>query len=1017
MIRKTKSKKIPRRLLTATMSCVLMISLSSCSGASNYGNIDTEAVYASSGSYTVTNGELWNELKWGASNKIQNQIENIVVNDKINQIATVMNKKYTDLSTEEKEKYGSEAEYSKLKEKYETKLKEYVVQDIYNFSNDTSDFWKSIDDLKEMDAKLLVVKYVDELYTTYKIDSIGEEKIIDLVNNAEKDNDNLLTIANKFTDIYYPMYAKELFAEEKLIEEVNEANEEDDDEEDNNLGYFTTASYISEFKDRFINKNDVNMVLIRFNSEDEFNDTLRAFGIKVYNKQYYYVDGFDTEANKERSYKEYCEYYDDLSNSDLTYIIGSDYMLEIFIQIYNYLYSGYRTPLASGVSLSATQLDDLRTEITNKILNMDAEEVKANALAALENNIDELTYTRDDIDEISTSMAKYVYETLDLEDVNFSTSTQSYNSSYYIMYKFGEAALENEKYTNDLTDDEILEIITDEANADLKNSIQDTLIDNELTESKISGYVNEEVKEVKVSIYDEATEIAYSTKSTSYSKTLGKNKNKNVLAAFKYDGKKYNLNIALDENDENSLVIPGTDTKIGLFNILERESGQTTAIDILTEKMIKDTDAYDKTNEDRDLYKQYIEAILYNFANEGYASSGYSSSIGKYNFLMLYYHSSNIDDIIDNYYRIQYASVDLLVDYSSDKIVDFMKYYTDKAYDNYFSLSGTRLVVSFDGNDDTKADDIADWKDKIVTFDGNQVTLEYVAKQLVFDIYTEISASTEDHSSKLTSLVSEYEDSARVAFDKNPIVAENKWAKYKKLGLKIATEEYSATNSSVDIDFNLKQRLYDYSNPNGEYQYFLNETTPTVYIESLTDACVSVDNDTIVETNDGYNLILVTEGSNKPSAKWEKSDYESNLLENITIKYNENYVTVADVYNSDDKLTKNQIKLYLLENITSSSSNLTPTDVQSACTTFLSPVITRFTGDETQRQIVIEYIKNNSGEIKWTTEGHAEILNKILEINQNSTDGYNYLYEDTTNTSNSYPDWWSKLSDYLKEAK
>lgn len=1017
MIRKTKSKKIPRRLLTATMAGVLMISLSSCSGASNYGNIDTDGVYAQSGSYTVTNGELWNELKWGASNKIQSQVTNVVVNEKINQISTVMNKKYTDLSAEEKEKYGSEADYGKLKEKYETKLKEYVVQDIYNFSADTSDFWESRDDLDKMDAKLLVAKYVDEIYTTYKIDSIGESKIVDLVNNAEKDNDNLLTIANEFTDIYYPLYAKELFAEEKLIEEVNDKNEEDRDDEDSNLGYFTTASYISEFKDKYINKNDVNMILIRFNSEDEFNDTLRAFGIKVYNKQYYYVNGYDSEAEKERSYKEYCEYYDDLSNSDLTEAIAADYMLEIFIQIYNYLYSGYRTPLTSGVSLSATQLDDLRTEITNKILNMDSSEVKANALASLENNKDELTYTRDDIDEISTSMAKYVYETLDLENVNFSTSTQSYNDSYYIMYKFGEAELENEKYTNDLTDDEILEIITDEANVDLKNSIQATLIDNELTDSKISGYIDEETKEVKVSIYDEATEIAYSTSSTTYSKTLGKNKNKNVLATLKYNGTKWNLNIALDENDENSLVLPGTNKKISLFDILERESGQTTAIDIITEKIIKDTDAYEKTNEDRDLYKQYIEAILFNFANEGYASSGYSSSIGKYNFLMLYYHSSNIDEIIDNYYRIQYASVDLLVDYSSDKIVDFIKYYTDKAYDNYFSLNGTRLIVSFDGNDDTKADDIEEWKDRIVSFDGKDVTLEYVAKQLVFDFYTEISASTEDHATKLTSLVNEYDDSARVAFDKNPVVAENKWAKYKKLGLKVSTEEYSATNSSVDIDFNLKQRLYDYSDPNGEYQYFLNETTPTVYIEALTDAAVSVDNDTIVETKDGYNLILVTEGANKPSAKWEKSDYESDLLENVTIKYNENYIKIADIYNSEDKLAKNQIKLFLLEHITASSSNLTPTDVQSACTTFLSPIITRFTGDETQRQIVIEYIKNNSGEIKWSKEGYDAVLSKILEINQNSTDGYNYLYEDITNTSNSYPDWWSKLSDYLKEAK
>lgn len=1017
MIRKTKSKKIPRRLLTATMSCVLMISLSSCSGAGkSYGNIDTDGIYAQSGSYTVTNGELWNELRWSASSKLSSQIENVVVNDKINQITTVMNKKYTDLSTEEKEKYGSEADFNSLKEKYSSKLKECVVQDIYNFTGD-ADFWESVENLKEIDAKVLVEKYVDGIYTTYRVDSIGEAKILDLINNAEKDNDNLLTIANKFTDIYYPMYAKELFAEEKFIEEVNKANDDDKDLEDDKLGYFTNASYISQFKDKYINKHDVNMLVIRFNTEKEYTDTLRAFGIKVYNKQYYYVDGVDPETNKERSYQDYCKYYDDLSNSDLTYAIGPDFMLEIFIQIYNYLYSGYRTPLASGVDFTATQLDDLRTEITNKILNMDGATVKANAEAALEANIDALTYTRDDIDEISTSLAKYVYETLDLEGVSYSTSTQSYNDSYYLMYKFGEAELENSDYTNDLIDDEIIDIITDEKNSDLKNELQDVLIDKELNDSKISEYIKEAVKDVEVKIYDEATEIAYSNSNSSYSKTIGKNKDKNVLATFKYNGKKWNLNIALNEKDENSLLIPGTEEKISLFNILEIENGQTTAIDIITKKIIKDTEAYEKTNEDRELYKDYIEAILYNFANEGYASSGYSSSIGKYNFLMLYYHSSNIDEIIDNYYRIQYASVELLVDYSSDKIVDFMKYYTDKAYDNYFSLNGTRLVVSFDGNDDTKADDIEEWKDTVVSFEGKDVTLEFVAKQLVYDIYNEISASNKDHSTVLSSIVSEYEDSARVAFDKNPIVSENKWAKYKKLGLKVSTAQYSATNSSVDIDFNLKQRLYDYTDENGKYQYFLNQTTPTIYIEALTEAAVSTDNDTIVETKDGYNLILVTEGSNKPSAKWDKEDYETDLLENIVMKYNENYVTIKDVYNSEDKLSANQIKLYLLENITSSSANLIPADVATACSTFLSPVITRFTGDETQRQIVLEYISNTSGAIEWSTEGYDEYLSKILVINQKAADEYKHLYNDTTGTSQSYPDWWTKLGDYLKEAK
>ena len=441
---------------------------------------------------------------------------------------------------------------------------------------------------------------------------------------------------------------------------------------------------------------------------------------------------------------------------------------------------------------------------------------------------------------------------------------------------------------------------------------------------------------------------------------------------------------------------------------------------MISNKIIKTTEAYEKTNEDRDFYNDYIEAILYNFANEGYSSNGYPSSIGKYNFLMLYFHSADIEEIIDNFYRVQYASSKLLTDYSNDKLIqNFFKKYTDKLYDNYFSLEGSRLVVYFDGNDDNEPDDIEEWKTKEVQLDNTTMTLQQAAKNLIYEVYSEINASTDSHSTKLESLVEEIDKSARVAFDKNPILAENQWAKYRKIGLRVKIEEFKASNSSTDVDFNLKQRLYEYSDPNGEYQYFKNDTTPTVYIEPLNDQCVNSDDKQIVETADGYNLILVTTGSSKPSAKWDKEEYEDDLLTNIQIKYNEKYTLIDNIYNDEDKLTTNQIKLYVFEYIASQTSNLTPSALSSACSTFLSPVLTRFTGDETQRMILLEFISNykNAGKISYTEEGYNESFDKLSEINKRSADEYIELYDDITNTSNSFPDWWENLSAYLDEVK
>ncbi len=173
-----KSKKIPRRLLTATMSCVFMISLSSCSGAGNsYGKLDQKELYAKSGTYEVTKGELWDELKWSASSKLDAQIENVILNDQIQKITQVMNNKYEDLTEKDKETYGSKESFDALKQKYSERLTDYVVQDIYNFSFSSKDYWDQVDELLESQEKVLSAKYIDEIYANYKIDKIGSSSL------------------------------------------------------------------------------------------------------------------------------------------------------------------------------------------------------------------------------------------------------------------------------------------------------------------------------------------------------------------------------------------------------------------------------------------------------------------------------------------------------------------------------------------------------------------------------------------------------------------------------------------------------------------------------------------------------------------------------------------------------------------------------------------------------------------------------------------------------------------------
>ena len=144
---KNNTKKVSRKLLTATMATVLMISLSSCSGSNN--SIKDEManqIYASCGDATITKGELWEELKWSSKDVLETQITNVVLNNYIEKITkTVNTNSFNDLSDSDKDLLGltdkEEKDFIKMKNTYETRLVDYVIQDIYSFNYKNSHYF------------------------------------------------------------------------------------------------------------------------------------------------------------------------------------------------------------------------------------------------------------------------------------------------------------------------------------------------------------------------------------------------------------------------------------------------------------------------------------------------------------------------------------------------------------------------------------------------------------------------------------------------------------------------------------------------------------------------------------------------------------------------------------------------------------------------------------------------------------------------------------------------------------
>ncbi len=1085
-----------KRALTVTMSLALTITLSACSGATNnYGSLDKDETYASVGDYSVTYGELWDELKWSAQDLLSEQINNVALNKYINNIRNVLEKSYSDLSDSDKENLGidDESDFNTLNDTYKNRLIDYVVQDVFSFTYSNSSYWDNVE-LYTDDIPTAIQKYVDGIYKTYQKDSLTDgTTYIELLTgalvdtDAEDHKDDFYKLGISLKEKFYPLLAKELLAFNALKEDVDEAFEDDEDEDDNMIGYYQNTSYVSKFKSEYTNKYDVDLVMIRFSTSTEYDNVLRAFGVKVYNKRFYFIrdnadDGYDDYlASSDRiTVSAYNTLYDDFSTSQLTkeygaYELTGEEVFELFIQIYNYQYSGYRTPLTSTVitkdtvlytdgdnnqikaDYSTIGLNNLRnvTYTITKLYASDAiTKYNANVESLKENNKSEITYYADDLkSDYSDTFRTYMYETLLLEDEQgytdmhsrYTTSTQSANSAEYMVYKFDDEKdyMEGELITDEklktyqafykpsLSNYEILSYITDDSREDLFDTILNLLMQDDITESKISSSLSDVLEDVKVSIYNEAVEIGYKVNNSDYSNTILKASNENILATIEYDDVKWNLNIGYDETDENSIKLPGYDTPFSAFDYLEKTLGISTALNLLSKKIIKETNVYKETlndEESRENYKTYIENLLVYFSNDYYSSSGYPASIGKYNFLMLYFHQADVNKILEENYLLSLATSKLLTNYSSTSLAEFFKKYTDLAYDKYFNLSATRLIVYFDRDDDDDADDVDfddldNWVNEEVTFEGETRTRAYVARRLIYDIYVEVAASSETHTTTISNLVTEINESSKAVYEENPIVTENKWAKYRYLGFKVKTDTVTATNSTTSIDFDLKQRLYDYARGHNEdntetYQYFVNDTVPSLYMEMLTADDISTNK--ILATDDGFNMIVVTSGTAKSSAKWSESDYDNTeILKDIILKYNEEYVKIDDVFNEDEKLNVNQILLYVLDEAINGDSTLSAAEISDALSAYLSPVYERFTSDATQTIVLLNFIKsatNSTGElydvVKFKNEsyvGENGVFSKIIVISQDTADSYSRFINDTTNTSNTFENWWEEL--------
>lgn len=145
-------KRNGKRLLTLSFIPVLAITLTSCS-SNNLVVPNSDTNYLTVGNYSVTNSEVWNSLKWSASSLFSEYIEEVVLQEKINEIETV-------LADANNENYNS----------YVSKLQNYIIEDVYDFEFSLEDHEQEIEDLLPSTREQNILEYADTIYVNNRVD-------------------------------------------------------------------------------------------------------------------------------------------------------------------------------------------------------------------------------------------------------------------------------------------------------------------------------------------------------------------------------------------------------------------------------------------------------------------------------------------------------------------------------------------------------------------------------------------------------------------------------------------------------------------------------------------------------------------------------------------------------------------------------------------------------------------------------------------------------------------------------
>lgn len=1066
---------------------VTTLSLVACTKKDNtpYGDL-TNDNYASIEGINITEKDLYNNLRRQSDSFINEIIEEKLLSGYLAKANELLGETNIDQSV-------TPAKKDSYEEWAQNAFDELVNQAIFS----TSDY-EAIHKLKPEERSLLIEKYADSLFTSnknVKRDDVMNE-IEAFVLTARFNEDKEL---NTFARGYYtsktirPDYIielqKRLLAKEEL-ERINDQSSKDLKKNKKDDNYIKDYQVINYYKSNEKGRTDTNVFYFHFLSTAEANAAFRNFNVKMSSTGNYYeipdirnYNEYDGLAGNVKTYvdeiiakakiksssleendekpgytkikeSEYRKYYDEFSptnaNAGLTQMNSKD-VLDTFVKMYNIV----------------NPSSELRMKDANDLNNFELEYTNGNDYDG--------NRTYDELQQVNSTLASYIYSTL-TEEKPYS-SLRSVGNYRYLVFQIEPTDAEIDYVSQDkdeddfekwVTVDELKDYYTDETDDNKKyreNLIKalkdgDFMTSNDevdwdkvetemnknkelyyerLFKSKItSGLGSSQLTKLinddsKIEIYDSIIRALYNQNATTQAK--GSNKDGDIILTFtsKKD-KELNFTITVKE----------------LFDRMEVALGISAASDeLVNEILLKEfnkadgifstltKDQLDKL-QTKEFNKEY-KTLIKNFSNDQFASSGYPASIGRENFLLLMFGTTDKTEAIEKGFLIPqlrnlYTSgFDIKRD--GFDMYEFLTTYSDNLYTHYEGLKVSHLLVYYDKDGDGTPEKPEEY---IKDFTPQELADHIALIEALYElIKVELQTRKDTIGGKLESIVSDYEKAARIPLGIDE--ESNKWSEFRKAGLHIKFEDISSeitnssnfpTNSSTldpvfyDRAMQLYARLMAERDLNEDLvdeglpyldmgKTAVNETGLDLNQgENLSDLLQNLQTDGTstdeygIRSNFGYHFILIDEILEKSSAKFDASkdsnkDYQ--YIDENEKDANGN-PKEYNVYNTKDTLSKGQIEYYI-KSSKIDEGLLMPAAVTTAISKYYTPVIELYNNQFTKTSLFfglvneINFVKHNSDK---------DVFNALKEINEKQFRGYIEL-DKNENYNKLYGNWFTDL--------